>query len=209
MNRIFPIIALVFIVSYVYGGELKPCRLIFKDSTELFGFAKMPNMMDKSIGFSSGINEEIKYFPSSELTDLLFYLDSSQVHYQRILTYKGYNNKKINKAKSWLKVLKNDYMSLYYGFEPGMSSPSMNMWYCKKANDSIAYFISMKYSGGLVLTIGKNSGFEKNASYYFGDYKELSESIMNSEFKFEDIELVVDKYNEWNNKKDKIGRAHV
>lgn len=97
--------------------------------------------------------------------------------------------------------MKRGYVSLYYGFQQDFNSPGYNMWYCKKDNERIAYFITMKYSGGVGITIGEKSGLKKNASEYFKDNEELVKRISNSEFKYDDLQNIVDIYNEWFEKK--------
>jgi len=201
MKKVIFVVILVLTIIYSFGNDFVSCRLIFSDSTILIGYAKMPNMMDKYVTFM-GFDNETKKIYSDKLVCMIFSKENDTICYQRVLTYKNYANKKVDKRKSWLKVLKSGYMNLYYGFQPGTNSPSINMWYCKKANDSIAYFISMKYSGGLVFTVGTNNSFEKNASIYFNDYTELSTNILKGKYKFDDLELIVDEYNKW--KEDNI-----
>jgi hypothetical protein len=55
----------------------------------------------------------------------------------------------------------------------------------------------MTYSGALTVTTGVQRKFKKNASFYFGDYKELAEKIKNSEYQFNDLIKIVGLYNEW------------
>ncbi|MFV0392019.1 MAG: hypothetical protein ACK5KP_09095 [Paludibacteraceae bacterium] len=73
----------------------------------------------------------------------------------------------------------------------------MKIWYCKKADENIASLISMKYSGGLTITVGAESSFRKNATKYFNDYPELVEKIESKELTFEDLSSIVDYYNKW------------
>lgn len=187
--------------SNSFCSDFLPCRLLFNNGTTQTGFAQTPNMMDKSVRYKKNMNSSPKDIPSEELKEIVFTQLGQDIIYQRILTYKNYGNKKVNNRDSWLKVLRSGYMSLYYGYEPGINTPSYNLWYFKKANDTIAYYITMKYSGGLTMTIGTGDNFKENASYYISDYKELADKIIYSEYKFEDIELVVDSYNRWHDNK--------
>jgi hypothetical protein len=191
----------ILTINYSFGADFIPCKLVFKDSTTIVGFATKPNMMDKKIKYKSNSNSVISEIVGDNLIEMLFYQDGKNICYQRVLTYKNFGNKKVDKKKSWLKVLKTGYVSLYYGFQPGINSPSINMWYCKKASDSIAFYISGRYSGGLVLTVGTESDFKKNASIYLGDNVELVDKILKSEYKFDEIELIIEQYNEWKDKK--------
>ena len=194
-------ISFILLVTNSFGAGFIPCILIFRDSTSREAFAKIPDMMDYQVKYRDNMNSGKKEISSDDLIEIVFKQDSGNISYQRILTYKNYGNKHVSSDKSWLKVLKTGYMTLYYGFEPASNTPAINMWYCKKAKDSIAYFISMKYSGALVMTFGTGQAFRKNASVYFGDYKELADDISKSKYKFEEIEKVVGLYNDWKGKK--------
>jgi hypothetical protein len=192
---------LISAISNSFCANFIPCRLVFKDNTTKFGYANIPNMADKSIEYKENTNSVSDKILSDALIEIVFNQNDKNVCYQRILTYKNFGNKKVSKRKSWLKVIKTGYVSFYYGFQPGINSPSINMWYCKKVSDSIAYYISGKYSGGLVLTIGTEHDFKKNSSIYLGDNNELVDKILKSEYKFEDIEFIIEKYNEWKGEK--------
>ncbi len=166
------------------------------DSTEISGKAIKPNMMDKTVSFISENSEKI-LLKSDDIQSITFYLDGTTIKYERVLTYRNYSNKYFNKNKSWLEVKNSGYVTLYYGYQPGINSPNLNLWYCKSQDETVAYFISMKYSGGLVLTIGTESDFVKNASFYFNDYPELANKIITKELNFNDLSTIVDIYNNW------------
>jgi hypothetical protein len=197
MKKQLLVIVLISIVCHSFGADYIPCRLIFKNGTTKNGYVKIPDMLDKDIKFRDNIKSTTIEFPSDNLSEIIFTQENQEISYQRVLTYANYGNKNVNNRDSWLKVLKTGYMKLYFGFQTGFNSPSYKLWYCKKTDDSIAYFISMKYSGGFVITVGTENNFKENASFYFGDYKELADKIVNSEYKFEDLEQIVDLYNTW------------
>jgi len=159
MKRLFIISVLVLGFLNSFCASLIPCKLILKDSSVLIGFANIPDMMDAYIKYQSDEKADCKKILNEDLISAVFTKDNKEVFYQRVLTYKNYGNKRANKTKTWLQVLKIGYMSYYYGFQSGYNSPSMKLWYCKKSNDTIAYFISMKYSGGLAITVGTGSTF--------------------------------------------------
>lgn len=166
------------------------------DNTERFGQAMKPNMLDKTIDFVSKNSERI-ILKSDEIKSIEFTEDGKTVRFERILTYRNYSNKNINKTKSWLEVKNSGYVTLYFGFQRGINTPNMNLWYCLRKDETVAYFISMKYSGGLVMTVGTGSEFVKNASFYFSDYPDLVSKIQSKEYKFNDLNTIVEVYNKW------------
>jgi len=191
----YPLIILILSGPLDFGYH--PCKLVYKNGLSFEAYVKIPDMLDDYVRYKGHLNNPMRELPSGEFTELVFDKDGGKLTYQQILTYKNYGNKKANENDSWLQVIKTGYLSLYYGYESSMNGPSYKLWYFKKADDSIAYFITMKYSGGIGITIGTGDNFKKNASTYLADYKELSEKILNSEYKFDDIESVVDEYNRW------------
>jgi hypothetical protein len=200
MKKYLLILIFSISISNLFGSDFLPCKLTFKNGTTYTGYAKTPDMLDKTVRYKESLNSSAKDITSDDLTEIVFTQVGQDLFYQRVLTYKNYGNKKVNENDSWLKVLKSGYLNLYFGYERGMNSPSYNLWYFKKANDPVAYYITMKYSGGMAITVGTENNFKENASLYLGDYKELADKILNSEYKFEDIELVVDLYNQWHDK---------
>lgn len=196
MKKIVISMFLILTIQIISASGYTTCKLIMNDNTEKLGQALKPNMMDKTIKFISENSQRIK-LKSDEIQSIEFIEDGRTVKYDRVLTYRNYSNKNINKNKSWLEVLKSGYVTLYFGFQQGINSPNMNMWYCLRKNEKVAYFISMKYSGGLVMTVGTGNEFVKNASFYFSDYSDLVGKIKSKEYKFDDLSTIVDVYNGW------------
>lgn len=191
---------LIFTFQIISASVYTTCKLIMSDNSEKFGQAMKPNMLDKTIKFVSENSQQIT-FKSDEIQSIEFTENGKFVRYERVLTYRNYSNKNINKTKSWLKVEKSGYVTLYFGFQQGINSPSMNLWYCLRNDEKVAYFISMTYSGGLTMTVGTGSTFIKNASFYFSDYPELVNKIKVKEYKFNDLGTIVDVYNNWKGNK--------
>lgn len=55
----------------------------------------------------------------------------------------------------------------------------------------------MKYSGGLVFTIGTVNLFIKNTSIYFSDYEALVDKIKSKKLTLDNLTTIVDLYNNW------------
>ena len=197
MKRILLLVIIIVLTFNLFGRELIPCRIILNDKTEIEGFSSFPNMLDKTIKFFKNQDSKEIKISNDDISKILFFTDNDTIHYEQVLTYKNYGNKHENKRKSWLKVVIRGYVTLYYGYQQDMNGPAYNMWYYKKEKEKIAYFITMKYSGGIGITVGAKSTLKKNASAYFKDNEELVKKISNSEFKYDDLEQIVKIYNKW------------
>ncbi len=199
MKRYPTILLLLLIASQSFGAGYLPCKLIYNERKVQTGYAKIPEIKSAIVKFKENMDSKVYEIPSDDLYQIVFTQDNKDFYYERILTYKkNFEDIRVSEDKSWLKILKTGYMSLYFGYE--MDSPSSSIWYFKKAGDPMAYYISEKF-GIWILTVDSEYDFRENASFYFGDYKELADKILNSEYKFKDIELVVDLYNSWHDNK--------
>lgn len=66
------------------------------------------------------------------------------------------------------------------------------------ASSSESFFLYRKNSGSLIEVT--RLGFRDLASAYFSDYKELKEMIEKKELRYSDLEIIVEKYNQWKQK---------
>lgn len=180
----------------LFGNDFRQCELHFKDGTVQSGFAAAPEMNDNYVQFRPEIELAGKRVLSDDLEKIVFSDEGGHI-YKRVRTYKNYGNKKINKSDSWLELLKSGCVSFYYGYQTGTTTPSMKLWYYKKSTDEVAYFITMKYSGGPVMTLGNQDTFKKNASKYLKDHPELASDILSKKYSGRDMGVVVDIYNNW------------
>jgi len=191
----------IFVLLSVYsvvlfGNGYRACELYYKDGHIRFGSAMVPNMNDKIIYFKSKANPDVERLSSDSLEKIVFTAEGGPT-FKRVRTYKNYGNKKINKSDSWLTLLESGCLEAYSGFQTNPNTPPMELWYYRKRGDEVAYFISMKYSGGMVMTLGNKSTFKNNASNYLQDYSELTQDILNKKYDDGDLIEVATKYNEW------------
>lgn len=198
-KAIIQILLLAFSMS-VFAQKYELCHIIKTDNSILKGKAKRPQMFDKTFKFEKR-DKKIE-FTFDEIKELQFFEGTDTLKYRPIITYKNYGNKKVNKRPSWLRVEKEGAVDLYFGYQEKNMEPYLNMWYLKKKEDETAYFIAVKYSLiiPIVMTLGHNTSFEKNAAKYLSDYSELSQNIKDGAYKLKDIETVVDIYNSWKEK---------
>lgn len=193
MNKLCFLSLLLITSLSINAQKHEACQIIKSDNSIDTGWAKPPQMRDETIKFySDNTNKEIS---TEEIKEVQFFIETDTIVYRPIITYKGYRNKKVNNFPTWLKVEVEGAVDLYYGFQTDLNQPNRNMWYLKKKEDEIAYFIAVKYSGGLTMTAGHNNAFKKNASTYLSNHKELSAKIEEGSYKLEDIKKVVDLYN--------------
>lgn len=180
----------------IFGNGYRSCELYYKDGNIRFGSAMVPNMNDKIIYFKSKVTTEYEQLSSDSLEKIVFTAPDGPI-FLRVRTYKNYGNKKINKSDSWLRLLETGCLEAYSGFQTNPNTPAMELWYFRKSSDEIAYFITMKYSGGMVMTLGNKSTFKNNASNYLQDYPELSQEILDKKYNDRDMIEVVNRYNDW------------
>ena len=196
MKKIIISTCLILIFQTLNAITYTNCRIIMNDDTEKIGKAMMPYMLNKKILFISQNAEHITLF-SKDLKAIEFDDEGTIRRFEQVLTYKNEKNTKINKNKTWLEVKRTGYVTLYYGFQPGLNTPNGNYWYCLKKDESIAYYITMKYSGGPVITIGTGNLFIKNTSIYFSDYEKLVDKIKSKKLTLDNLTTIVDLYNNW------------
>ena len=198
MKKNILVILVLLVAMQVCATDFFVCKVFLNDSTVVAGISRKPYMMDKYFKLLNKKGETEHQFPSDQVKYILFYDDNHNATcYEPVLTYKNYSNKKGSKSKSWLQIVSSGYVKLYYGYQPDMNSKNKNLWYCKKAGDTIAYFITMEYSDGAVPATDPNNELIKNASVYFADYPALVEKIKQNQFKIGNLTLLVEEYNAW------------
>jgi hypothetical protein len=176
-----------------------PCIMFYNDGLVKEGFALPPNRTEDYVKFKTDMSSYIpELVYSKELDEIIFRVNSKEIHFRTESIFKGIEKKSVSKRKFWMAIVKDGYMTLYYGKQPISNGPSQNIWYCKKTDDPAAYYIvSAAAPGYMTISFGYEQTFTKNASEYFKNYEELAEKIKNSEYKFKDLLLIVDLYNEW------------
>lgn len=197
MRKITTLIIMMFIIQNIFGSMYTPCRLIMNDGTINYGQTDEPGMFDKEIVLRS-TDMFISLYASDSIKSIIFSGDEGEVRYDRVRKFKGFSNKKASKSKIWLKVLKSGYLTLYFGLIPAyFNSPGQKQWYFRKQDDEFAHFLTLKYFGGLILTIGSGKSLIDNSSKYLNDCPELVTKIKTKEYRLHDIDKIVDEYNFW------------
>ena len=196
IKQSFSTLLFVTLTISIVNAQFEEASIYMNDGTTLTGECRIPKMLDKNIVIKQHKNSSRIKLKKENIDSIVFTIDGESVKYVKEVTPRGYGNKKLNKTKSWLRVEISGFVSLYKGVETQMGSPGMNLWYCKKEDENNVYFITNKYSGAMVMTIGNKKLFKKFASEYFKDNSELVQKI-NTEYSNKDLSKVVNEYNDW------------
>jgi hypothetical protein len=169
--------------------------LYFIDGTERSGFANLITSDCKHVVFRETQSGKSEKIPSSGLRTITYSNEKEKHEYDRIYVYAGISQKRV-KGPYWLKVVKRGFASLYtvdVHMAGGQYSHGAKFtdFYIMREGERAAKLIST------VAAMNSNSVFRSNAPKYFSDYPELAEKIRDREYKYNDLEIVVDLYNEW------------
>ena len=190
------LLSIFLLNTSVIAGDFLSGKLVFKDGKELKGLIKPINPTDEEIVFKSSETSKKEEYESNLIERIYIFFPRETAEYVRLKTYNT-SHKKIYPAV-WLMVLEKGYTSLYFALvDGGMSMsgsiiPSDKYWFCHRPDEPAASPVSW-----VIGKINANMFFKLKASKYFSDYLELSEKIKNKTYKYDQINFVVKKYNEW------------
>jgi len=185
--------------------EFYKAELHFTNGDLKSGYAELivPSHSPKIVAYKDGLKDEPIKIDTEELSMLIYKFDNGNVRtFERLKVYRG-AKQKITKDSYWLERIIEGYTSLYVvptplrGTNPYSGATMTNMfydYYCLKKGDIAARMIGSE---------GNNTTFKKRAQLYFSDYEELVNKIKNKEYKWKDIEQVVESYNEWKSSQNK------
>lgn len=211
------------IVIYRFGlGQQKADAVIFKkDKQTVSGILHFPNLEDKKVKIKVGDNNE-KHL-ASEIDSIQIFDADKKLSYTFLWTKtKEYKKKgtefKIVKEK-WLCKTMNGKASLYLGGEEygikevkvkdeetnekikeakmQVVSKQVNH-YLKRSSEDYPILVSVSSNA---LSAGYNAFFKHFGVYYFSDSPEIAKKIEDKEYKYDDIEKVVNLYNAKRQKK--------
>nr|WP_294931788.1 hypothetical protein [uncultured Flavobacterium sp.] len=186
-------------------GEQEANGIVFKkDKQQISGEVNFPKFKDKKVKIKvDGKNQKLV---SADIDSIqIFDISKKQVYtFVRTKTKryksKGTEFKVIDEG--WICLIKKGKTSLYLGgLEYGIKKDSMRVvthdfnYYLKKKTDDFPILVSTAVNGG---GIGFNVFFKEYGQYYFSDNPVIVEKIKNKEYKYEDIQKVVDYYNRQN-----------
>ena len=198
MKQIFLSALLFFLISVALADTYYPATIVFVDGRSKTGLVE--STFGDNIFFKASEKSSPEKIESSNLSKLIFTIKNEKREYHYLKTYLGWGQKRIG-SPMWLKVLINGKATLYLN-QTTLSTPSNSQnsagfqdYYCIRKGEPAAKWISA------VSTLNNNQHFRAKAPLYFEDYPELAQKIKSKEYTWKDIEIVVQEYNKWADKK--------
>jgi len=200
-SKILSLFVFVLISTMANAADFIPVKLIDINGKEQTGYAKPINTgLVKHVLFKTTKDAKRQKISSDNLKTIIFSYSDGDIEYDRIRVYQGAWDKKPSKKSFWLKVIKRDYLTVYYGSTKATTyyvngnartEPAEKYWLFRREGENGATVVSL---GGV---INANSMFKASAQRYLKDYPELSKKIKNKEYKWKDVEKVAQLYNKW------------
>lgn len=204
-------------ITFKFGmGQQKGDAIVFmKDKQQISGVVHFPDFEDKKIKIKVGENNE-KY-AASEIDSIQIFDAEKKLSYTFLWT----KTKVYKKKGTEFKVIKEKWLcktiigkvSLYLGGEEygikevkvkdevsnekikeskmEVVSKDVNH-YLKRSNEDYPILVSISSNG---FSAGFNVFFKEYGTYYFSDNPEIAQKIQDKEYKYDDIEKVVNLYN--------------
>lgn len=210
-------------ITFNFGmGEQKANAVIFKkDKQKVSGIVNFPGFADKKVKIKVG--EENEKYASSDLDSIQILDDNKKLSYTFVRTKTKVYKKKGTEFKvideNWICKIITGKASLYLGGEEygikevkvedektkekikvkkmQVVSKEINH-YLKRSNEDYPVLVSMSSNA---LSAGYNAFFKEYGVYYFSDNPEIAKKIEDKEYKYDDIEKVVNLYNAKKEKK--------
>lgn len=231
--NIFLVMSALFIAStansqitiYRFGlGQQKADALIFKkDKQTVSGILHFPDFADKKVKIKVG--EKNEKYAASEIDSIQIFDAEKKLSYTflwtktKVYKKKGADFKVIK--ENWLCKTISGKLSLYLGgLEYGIKNVKVKdeetnekikeakmqvvskevNHYLKRSNEDYPTLVSVSSNG---LSAGFNVFFRNFGVYYFSDSPDIAKKIEDKEYKYDDIELVVNFYNERERQKER------
>lgn len=201
MKKSILIIIISILAVNLYGKEkFYEAELHFKNGETKNGYAALLHgMPGKFVMFKPDLDAKESKIESTKLNKVVYRNNNKELVYVQLKIYKGWAQKKII-GPVWAELVKKGHASLYVtttevksgaGFGGFIHSSTFHDYYCIRPGEAAAKIVSA------VAAANNNQTFKAKASAYFEDYKELAQKIKKKEYKWRDLETVVDLYNEW------------
>lgn len=195
--KLFLVLFLLFLThSFVFAGKYQKAKIILQNGTELEGMATFPsNPSPLPIFFKGNKDSKRQSINSDDIKTIIFFLKHDKtIEFDRMGVYQDKSNKKINKL--WLLVSKRGGTTLYtydgvdiYTGVNSMTNVFQRYWLCERSGEDAATIIAS------TSTKNKRDAFVKMALEYFKDDVELTAKIKNNQYKWSDMDQIVDEYN--------------
>jgi len=204
-SKLLILIIFALISTTTNAADYIPVKLIDTNGKEQTGYAKRIGANPvKHVLFKATKNAKKQRIPSDNLKKIIYSYPDAKVEYDRLRMYNRPLSKKPSKKMYWVKVIKRDYLTIYYVREKAQNH-NMNPHLTTRTEGGYWVFYREGEDAATIVSLGKvlngNSVFRFSAQRYFKDYPELAAKIKKKEYKWKDIDEVAELYNKWYAKK--------
>jgi hypothetical protein len=203
-------------ITFRFGlGEQEADAIIYKkDKQKISGEVDFPKFQAKKVKIKIDKKNHQK-IASADIDSIQIFDSNKKLVYTFVWTktkiYKSKGTAFKIRDEGWICLIKKGKLSLYLGGEEyGIKKDTMRVvtkdfnHYLKKKQEDFPVLVSINVNGG---GIGFNAYFKEYGQYYFSDNPVIAEKNKNKLYNNNQIEKVVDYYN--NLKKNKISKTNT
>jgi hypothetical protein len=180
-------------------------KVYFNSGSVKSGLATfVENGPDDFILFKKNEESEAEKIASNSIVKIIYTFDKKDYEYVFLKVYKGWKQVEIT-GPIWLETVKKGTATLYVtstvlsspgrmsssGAVSGGGSATFHDYYILRKGEPAAKIIAT------ISTLNNNQTFRAKAPLYFSDYPELANKIKDKTYTWNNLEEVVDIYNEW------------
>ncbi len=197
MNKFTALLLVMFITTTAFAKDVyHKAEITYKDGRTITAKAKMVGTYSKYLVLQGSNGEEESKIESEKLSKVKYFLEKDEWEYHFLKVYRGWAQKR-TKGPMWLEVVRLGTANLYVVHSQlqsggnSFSAATFHDYYCIREGEPAAKLVSA------VSSMNNNQTFRAKAALYFADHPDLSKKIKSKEYKWKDLETVVDIYNEW------------
>ncbi len=195
MKKLTIILALIFLSSFVSAEAFYDVKIILQNGRDLQGLATLPvNPGPTAIRFKESKEAKSHWVYPDSIKTVIYHVKEKTLEYDLLKVYTTPSHKTVKQY--YLEVRQRGYVTLYSYTDMdvimgvGSSTTVFNgCWACYKQGESIATTISGTERKN------KRDVFNLAASEYFKDDPALVAKINSNEYKWDDMEKIVEEYN--------------
>jgi len=184
-------------------AKFRSGTIFFNDGTSKKGFLEIPNYDDPKIKFRSTEKASTEKFKIEEVKNFeVINDDNIKVFYETmyLANFKIFSTTeiKVDKNKSWVKIVKQGKITLYsafYSYRYGSSVTEGRRYYIKKPNNENPLFLFDSDVAGFSIQMNAFSALKKSVKAHFDkDCPKLVEMLNKEELKKNGLAHIVDLY---------------
>jgi hypothetical protein len=194
MTQLLAFLCGFVIHTSIIADKYYQVKIIMRNGSELHGVAYLPEgPAPVPITFKEDGNGKKMKIASDSIKTLVYFVGKEKtLEYDRMDVFLYFNAKKTQRL--WLEVSRRGPVTLY-SYEDLEIGAQRNLdrfrrhWLCIRPGDDAAKSISSETM--------KKADFVQVAVAYFKDDTELTKKIESGQYKWNDMEAIVDEYNSW------------